>query len=943
MPNEKQYFAFISYQRKDEEWADRLRSKLEHYRLPSSLRKQDLSLPKEIRPIFRDALELAGGVLAKEIETALQNSKFLIVICSPNSAKSPWVNKEIQTFIDLGREDRIIPFIIDGTPFSDNPDAECFPPALCSLKGEKELLGININELNRDAASIKVVARMFGLKFDTLWQRYERGKKQSRNRKIGMIASIVSLFAIAALIFALIVSNKNDQLEKANSEIAQERDKAERANATLALANDSISRQKRQLQDAFINLSISERNLSISNNELQKKNIELSESKDSLLRSQSLYMAKLANEMLNEGQYIKARLLASEALPISNSYPNRPYVVEAEEAFRNSFNLGNLSNHYDCLDYLQGHTDCIEHVDISQNNKYVLSISQDKTLRIWDLKTSEQLYCFSKNTPMKAFFLSDNNEGNLLLVYRDWLVLWNIEQKKSIKGHKVTISNLSRPTIDIKRQHVIYYNNETKQIHVFDINQWRIVDSCVIPYEDINDYSIDKSLKYLAIGCGKTFPQEENNNRICIWDLNNREEIVSKSNLSESVNRITISPDGKKIAFSHFSDPNIYVANTTDLVISDTLIGHTETIRSLNFSPSNPNELLSGSYDKTVKNWKITSQEHDDIPIPSMGESWPYCLSYSNDGSMFVGGLWEKLYVWGQPQTNNAHVYDNVKKFWFSANGDCLCYIDNIEGILHYIDTKSFNVIPNMEGLNMYEWSYNDIADVTGDLPDWGSISNELGDVKHVLFTNNGKYAYVVHENDDYLFFISKILVDNSGLKILKTKDLGISISCLNDIRFSANEEYILLSFGVLSSDGVASIVMDTEKLEIVSKFDDFNSGVLMSCFIPHTSNVVSCSYDMSLKVWDYHSGKLIKPLYLHRDFVMHVSSCMNGMYFSSSGQDGLVVIWETRSWKPIEKIRFGEYTCPTVLSPNGRTIAILNGEKLLIKEIKSIGELGSR
>ena len=150
MVQEKEYFAFISYQRKDEEWADRLRNKLEHYRLPSNVRKQDASLPKEIRPIFRDALELAGGVLAKEIETALQNSKYLIVICSPNSAKSPWVNKEVQTFIDFGREDHIIPFIIDGTPFSDNEETECFPPALRSLKGEKELLGININELSRD-------------------------------------------------------------------------------------------------------------------------------------------------------------------------------------------------------------------------------------------------------------------------------------------------------------------------------------------------------------------------------------------------------------------------------------------------------------------------------------------------------------------------------------------------------------------------------------------------------------------------------------------------------------------------------------------------------------------------------------------------------------------------------------------------------------------------
>ena len=218
MAQEKEYFAFISYQRKDEEWADRLRSKLEHYRLPSSVRRQDASLPKEIRPIFRDALELAGGVLAKEIKTALQRSKYLIVICSPNSAKSPWVNKEIQTFIDLGREEKIIPFIIDGTPFSDNEEIECFPPALLSLKGEKELLGINISELGRDAASIKVVARMFGLKFDTLWQRYRREQKRKRYTTIAMIVAL----AIVAIGVATWMWHSNILLNEKNRKLAIE-------------------------------------------------------------------------------------------------------------------------------------------------------------------------------------------------------------------------------------------------------------------------------------------------------------------------------------------------------------------------------------------------------------------------------------------------------------------------------------------------------------------------------------------------------------------------------------------------------------------------------------------------------------------------------------------------------------------------------------------------
>ena len=171
------YFAFISYKREDEKWAKWLQKKLESYSLPTAIRKENPELPNKIRPVFRDQSELAGGNLKTEIEKGLDGSKYLIVICSPRSAKSPWVSKEVQYFIDQGREEYIIPFIIGGTPNASNPEDECFPEGLRQLIGEREILGININEMGRDAATIKVIARMFNLRFDTLWQRYERSKK----------------------------------------------------------------------------------------------------------------------------------------------------------------------------------------------------------------------------------------------------------------------------------------------------------------------------------------------------------------------------------------------------------------------------------------------------------------------------------------------------------------------------------------------------------------------------------------------------------------------------------------------------------------------------------------------------------------------------------------------------------------------------------------------
>lgn len=179
-----QYYAFISYKREDEKWAKWLQKKLESYGFPVALRKDNPTLPKKIYPIFRDQSELSGGNLKEEIEKGLAGSKYLVVICSPRAAQSPWVSKEVQYFIDNGKEESIIPFIIGGIPNSRTPEDECFPEGLRQLSGEKEILGININEMGRDAAAIKVIARMFGIRFDTLWQRHERAK---RRRTFGMI------------------------------------------------------------------------------------------------------------------------------------------------------------------------------------------------------------------------------------------------------------------------------------------------------------------------------------------------------------------------------------------------------------------------------------------------------------------------------------------------------------------------------------------------------------------------------------------------------------------------------------------------------------------------------------------------------------------------------------------------------------------------------------
>ena len=190
-------YAFISYKREDEKWAKWLQKKLEGYKLPSIVREQRSDLPKYLRPIFRDGTDLSGGILVDQLRRELLQSRYLIVICSPNATKSEWINREAQTFIDEGRIGQIVPFIVGGTPHASNPADECFPQSLRDIPSDKELLGINVQEVGKDMAFIRLVATMIGVRFDTLWQRHRRDLIR-RRIAYGCAAALFSLLGLFA-------------------------------------------------------------------------------------------------------------------------------------------------------------------------------------------------------------------------------------------------------------------------------------------------------------------------------------------------------------------------------------------------------------------------------------------------------------------------------------------------------------------------------------------------------------------------------------------------------------------------------------------------------------------------------------------------------------------------------------------------------------------------
>jgi len=123
------YRAFISYRHteRDRKWAQWLIEKLETFRTPHALVRQ--GVPSRIGRLFRDDDEIpASSDLSGQIEEALRVSKFLIVVCSPETPSSLWVRREIDYFQSAGRGGRILALLVEGEP------EQSFPPELLSVE-----------------------------------------------------------------------------------------------------------------------------------------------------------------------------------------------------------------------------------------------------------------------------------------------------------------------------------------------------------------------------------------------------------------------------------------------------------------------------------------------------------------------------------------------------------------------------------------------------------------------------------------------------------------------------------------------------------------------------------------------------------------------------------------------------------------------------------------
>lgn len=212
MGGQYKYYAFLCYCHVDYIQAEALQKRLEKYRLPARI-DNEIQKSRYLRPIYRDVTDPTQDGLDEEIFETLDASKSLLVVCSPSSAHSKWVNQKVQHFIDQGRVKQIVPYIIDGVPMCDG-SKECFPPALVEyfrLHPEQTLLGIDAQKMSAKSAALRVAATLLNVPFDALWNRQAHRRRKSIITVANLVILVVALFYYLAVPYHVTIHVHDDR------------------------------------------------------------------------------------------------------------------------------------------------------------------------------------------------------------------------------------------------------------------------------------------------------------------------------------------------------------------------------------------------------------------------------------------------------------------------------------------------------------------------------------------------------------------------------------------------------------------------------------------------------------------------------------------------------------------------------------------------------------
>jgi len=602
---------------------------------------------------YRDETNLAAEPdLWPAIQNAIQLSRCLALCASPDSARSKWVPREVESFVKekgvhglcivqtsgvlpwtdhlsaeemLEREDGalseavwrlfevsgIVPLVVDLRTFRSIPEQR-------RLKDPEYL--------SRVAA---LAAKALGKDKETIWGEYHRAQR----------VRTTFLSAASFLLLSLVVGLEVElrAARRASLREAEQRQIAQRETA-------ESQRQRGNAEKNAGEARINELNA-------------LRNAHESKARELAVYSSEIRRE--DPEQSILLGMYA-----VQETLDAGAPVAEAEEALHASLQVSHLRL------TLRGHAGPVKGLVFSPDNRFLATISTDKTAKIWDALKGKELITF------KGSFTSIGFDSKRIVTTGtdNTLTVWdaaNSQQLRKIAGPFAMVASNSRgrflATIS-KPNTVQIWDSATGQEMQHLLGPFTSVAEAPPVFKPVFAYNDDGVAKIwgkefytpenmptpnisIALSPDSSRVASANGDAVTVWDVETGTRQQSERGPFTSVafgtDGLFAAADGESVKLWSLG---------TDQELK-TLIGHSGPITSISFSPRS-GSLATSSLDGTAKIWTVSSGREDFTLRGHAGAV--YGVTFSPNGHWIATG--------GE---------DGTAKIWDVQSGEQLLTVEN--------------------------------------------------------------------------------------------------------------------------------------------------------------------------------------------------------------------------------------------------------------------------
>ncbi|WP_204105611.1 MULTISPECIES: serine/threonine-protein kinase [Spirulina sp. CCY15215] len=348
-------------------------------------------------------------------------------------------------------------------------------------------------------------------------------------------------------------------------------------------------------------------------------------------------LGKILDKMIAESLSDRYGTATEILQDLNSSSPTFPQISSSQKSPKSSVKRENTYTHaYN----LTQHSDKVLDLAISPDSQYLATASEDKTIKLWELATGEEVQTLQNKAGEESAFhsVTFSPNGKVLASgdFNNVIQLWKVKNGKKIrqlKGHGGFVAGVNSLAFSWDGEILASVGGD-KTLRIWEVKSGKCLHILRSHSRWLSSVSMSPDRQTLVTASA--------DQTIKIWDFHAGTELKTIKNdaaLFAGFNAVTFSPDGKIIATA--SDD--YTVKLWDAIAGSkigVLENHNNWVCSVDFR-SDGLFLASGGYDKAIRIWDMRSQE--EYQVLEGHQNTVRVVLFSPDGTRLVSGSEDKM------------------------------------------------------------------------------------------------------------------------------------------------------------------------------------------------------------------------------------------------------------------------------------------------------------